>query len=149
VIGLAEGSYGTPLSRKLGITDGDRVGTLGAPEHFADLVEPLPNGASLIPSPRAPCPVQIVFATTTHDFATRFASAVNLLPADGGLWVAWPKATSGVDTDLDFDLVQRHGLDAGLVDNKVAAIDDVWTGLRFVVRLEDRAKWPVTSTHGG
>lgn len=135
---MIEGSYGTPLSRKLGITDGDRVGTLGAPDHFADLVEPLPDGATLIASPRAACPVQIVFATTIEEFETRFASAMDRLPPDGGLWVAWPKSTSGVDTELDFDLVQHHGLDAGLVDNKVAAIDDVWTGLRFVVRLEDR-----------
>lgn len=132
------GSYGTPLSRKLGITDGDRVGTLGAPEHFAALVEPLPDGATMVASPRAACPVQIVFATTTTDLETRFASALANLPPDGGLWVAWPKSTSGVDTELNFDIVQHHGLDAGLVDNKVAAIDDVWTGLRFVVRLEDR-----------
>lgn len=142
-------SYGTPLSRKLGITDGDRVGTLGAPDHFAGLLGPLPDGATLVGSPRAPCAVQIVFATTTDDFETRFASAVNLLPADGGLWVAWPKATSGVETDIDFDLVQYHGLDAGLVDNKVAAIDDVWTGLRFVVPLEDRESWPVMSRRRG
>lgn len=141
---MIEGSYGTPLSRKLGITDGDRVGTLGAPDHFADLVGPLPDGATLVASPRAPCPVQIVFATTAQDFESRFASAVKLLPADGGLWVAWPKATSGVETDLDFDLVQAHGLERGLVDNKVAAIDDVWTGLRFVVRLEDRRAWPAS-----
>lgn len=136
--GMLEGSYGTPLSRKLGITDGDRVGTLGAPDRFADLVEPLPDGATLIASPRAACPVQIVFATTTADLETRFASALGNLPSDGGLWVAWPKSTSGVETELNFDVVQHHGLDAGLVDNKVAAIDDVWTGLRFVVRLEDR-----------
>jgi hypothetical protein len=138
---MAESSYGTPLSRKLGITDGDRVGTLGAPDGFSDLLEPLPDGATLVVSPRAPCPVQIVFATTAAEFESRFASAVRLLPADGGLWVAWPKATSGVDTELDFDVVQQHGLDAGLVDNKVAAIDDVWSGLRFVVRLEDRSVW--------
>ena len=57
---------------------------------------------------------------------------------DGGLWVAWPKKTSGVATDLAFDAVQRIGLDAGLVDNKVAAIDATWSGLRFVYRVTDR-----------
>jgi hypothetical protein len=62
-----------------------------------------------------------------------------LLP-DGGLWVAWPKKTSCVATDLTFDPVQEVGLDAGLVDNKVCAIDDTWSGLRFVVRLVDRPK---------
>ena len=134
-------SYGTPLSRKLGITAEDRVGTFGALQTFAELLEPLPAGASLVRSPRSACPVLIIFATTMAELEARFASAVSLLPADGGLWVAWPKATSGVDTELDFDAVQTLGLDAGLVDNKVAAIDDPWSGLRFVVRLDDREAW--------
>lgn len=60
------------------------------------------------------------------------------LDTDGGLWVAWPKKASKVPTDLDFDVVQRLGLASGLVDNKICAIDEVWTGLRFVVRLADR-----------
>ncbi len=138
---MTEVSYGTPLSRKLGITAEDRVGTFGAPPTFAELLEPLPAGASLVRSPRGPCPVLVIFATTIAELETRFASAMSLLPAAGGLWVAWPKATSGVDTELDFDVVQTLGLDAGLVDNKVAAIDDVWSGLRFVVRLTDRDGW--------
>ena len=135
---MVEGSYGTPLSRKLGITADDRVGTLGAPPEFAEQLEPLPDGAALIASPRAECSVLVVFATTGAELESRFASAKSLLPPDGGIWVVWPKQASGVDTELDFDEVQRHGLDAGLVDNKVAAIDDVWSGLRFVVRTEDR-----------
>ncbi len=138
---MTEISYGTPLSRKLGITAEDRVGTFGAPPTFAEQLEPLPAGASLVTSPRGSCPVLVIFATTMAELVSRFASAVSVLPADGGLWVAWPKATSGVDSELDFDAVQTHGLDAGLVDNKVAAIDDVWSGLRFVVRLDDRPGW--------
>lgn len=138
---MTEVSYGTPLSRKLGITAEDRVGTFGAPATFADLLEPLPAGASLVRSPRAPCPVLVVFATTSAELESRFASAIRLLPPDGGLWVAWPKATSGVETELDFAEVQTHGLERGVVDNKVAAIDDTWSGLRFVVRLEDRDGW--------
>jgi hypothetical protein len=61
---------------------------------------------------------------------------------DSGLWVAWPKKSSGVLTDLDFDFVQHHGLATGLVDNKVCAVDETWSGLRFVVRVADRARWP-------
>ena len=135
---MIEDSYGTPLSRKLGILADDRVGTYGAPDGFTDLVEPLPDGASLIASPRAECSVLVIFATTVRELESRFASARRLLPSDGGLWVVWPKQASGVATELTFDTVQGHGLASGLVDNKVAAIDEVWTGLRFVVRLEDR-----------
>ena len=138
---MVEGTYGTPLSRKLGVTSDDRLGTFGAPEPFADLLEPLPTGATIITTPRAPCQVLVVFATTTADLVSRFARAMALLPADGGLWVAWPKQTSGVDTELGFDVVQDHGLRAGLVDNKVSAIDETWSGLRFVVRKEDRDGW--------
>jgi hypothetical protein len=81
----------------------------------------------------------VVFFTTSRDeLARRFAALkATLAPADG-LWVAWPKKASKIETDLDFDAVQRIGLDAGLVDNKSAAIDDRWQALRFVYRLEDR-----------
>jgi hypothetical protein len=81
----------------------------------------------------------VVFFTTDRDeLERRFAGLkATLAPADG-LWVAWPKKASKIETDLDFDSVQRVGLDAGLVDNKSAAIDDQWQALRFVYRLEDR-----------
>lgn len=139
---MTTGSIGTPFTRKLGIAPGDRVGTFGAPEVFAELLEPLPEGASLVRSPRATCRVLVVFAASAAELESRFASAVRLMPADGAIWAAWPKQTSGVETDLGFDLVQTHGLEAGLVDTKVAAIDDTWSGLKFVVRVDDREAWP-------
>jgi len=138
---MTTGSLGTPLSRKLGIKQRDRVGMFGAPEYLPDLLGELPSEASLVRSPRILCEVLMVFATSTAELDARFWKAVALLPADGALWVAWPKQASGVETDLDFAEVQAHGLEAGLVDNKVAAIDDTWSGLRFVVRTEDRAGW--------
>jgi hypothetical protein len=81
----------------------------------------------------------LVFFTTSRDELERRFHALRktMGPADG-LWVAWPKKASRIETDLDFDTVQRIGLDAGLVDNKSAAIDDLWQALRFVYRLEDR-----------
>jgi hypothetical protein len=81
----------------------------------------------------------LVFFTTSRDELERRFGALRktMAPADG-LWVAWPKKASRIETDLDFDTVQRIGLDAGLVDNKSAAIDDLWQALRFVYRLEDR-----------
>jgi hypothetical protein len=81
----------------------------------------------------------VVFFTTTRDELERRFPALKatMHPADG-LWVAWPKKASKIETDLDFDTVQRIGLDAGLVDNKSAAIDDLWQAVRFVYRLDDR-----------
>ena len=78
------------------------------------------------------------FVTRRAELARRFPWFVRALEPDGGLWVAWPKKTSGVATDLVFDAVQEVGLDAGLVDNKVCAIDATWSGLRFVRRVADR-----------
>jgi hypothetical protein len=82
--------------------------------------------------------VVLFFVTRRAELARRFPSFVRALETDGGLWVAWPKKTSGVATDLAFDAVQEVGLDAGLVDNKVCAIDATWSGLRFVRRVADR-----------
>ena len=81
----------------------------------------------------------VVFFTTRRDELERRFGALKaaLAPADG-LWIAWPKKSAKIETDLDFDTVQRVGLDAGLVDNKSAAIDDRWQALRFVYRREDR-----------
>ena len=82
--------------------------------------------------------VVVFFTTSRDDLEHRFTGLkATLAPADG-LWVAWPKKASRIETDLDFDAVQRIGLDAGLVDNKSAAIDDRWQAVRFVYRLEDR-----------
>jgi hypothetical protein len=82
--------------------------------------------------------VVVFFTTSREDLERRFDRLkATLAPADG-LWVAWPKKASKIETDLDFDFVQRIGLDAGLVDNKSAAIDDRWQAVRFVYRLEDR-----------
>ena len=81
----------------------------------------------------------VVFFTTSHaDLAKRFAKLKRTLDAADGLWIAWPKKASKIETDLDFDAMQRIGLDAGLVDNKSAAIDGDWQAVRFVYRLTDR-----------
>jgi hypothetical protein len=83
----------------------------------------------------------VVFFTTSHDdLERRFAKLRDTLDPADGLWVAWPKKASKLETDLDFDAVQRVGLDAGLVDNKSAAIDESWQAVRFVWRLEDRPR---------
>lgn len=82
--------------------------------------------------------VVVYFTTSRAELERRFASLKRTMKPADGLWVAWPKKAAKIETDLDFDTVQRIGLNAGLVDNKSAAIDDRWQAVRFVYRLEDR-----------
>ena len=82
--------------------------------------------------------VVVFFTTSRADLAKRFAKLKRTLDPADGLWIAWPKKASKIETDLDFDAVQRIGLDAGLVDNKSAAVDEDWQAVRFVYRLTDR-----------
>lgn len=132
------GYSGTPLPAKLGIRAGARVLLAGAPRGFAQVLGPLPEGARVLRAARPPLDVVVLFATRRADLVRRFRTLAPALDPAGGLWVAWPKKTSGMDTDLTFDAVQSIGLAAGLVDNKVCAVDETWSGLRFVVRVADR-----------
>lgn len=131
------GYSSTPLVRKLAIKEGARVAIVRAPNGFAESLA-LPKGVALRNEARGRLDVVLFFATRRAELARRFPRLANGLEPDGGLWVAWPKRTSGVATDLSFAPVQEIGLANGLVDNKVAAIDDVWSGLRFVFRVADR-----------
>jgi len=126
----------TPLPKKLGIREGARVVMVGAPDGFS--LEPLPPGVAFVPRARADVDVAVLFVRRRSDLEQRFARLADALAPDGRLWVAWPKKASKVETDLTFDVVQRHGLDAGLVDNKSASVDAVFQGVQFVMRLKDR-----------
>jgi hypothetical protein len=133
------GSSGTPLARKLGIKPGSIVVVSGAvPEGFDDALE-LPEGSRLFRQLRPP-PVDVVvfFVDRVVELERRLGSLLARLHPAGGLWIAWPKKASRRPTDITEDVVRRIGLAGGLVDNKVCAIDDVWSGLRLVVRLENR-----------
>jgi hypothetical protein len=132
------GYSGTPLTRKLGINAGARVAIVAAPDGFDHVLGALPDGVQVRRQARGHLDVIVFFVTRRAELARRFGGFARALEPDGGLWVAWPKKTSGVATDLAFDAVQGIGLDQGLVDNKVCAIDGTWSGLRFVTRLEDR-----------
>ena len=135
----------TPLPRKLGIKPGHRLLPLGAPEELPVDLGPL-DDVTVLRRAAPPVDVAVVFAVTRAELATRFERARKVLAADGGLWVAYPKKASKVPTELDFAVVQGWGLDAGLVDNKSCAVTEVWSGLRFVVRVADRPAWPVPSS---
>lgn len=133
---------GTPLWRKLGITEGARVLCTRAPAGFADELQrlaPIPGGVEFLRRPGRNVDVAITFVTRRSDLTATFPALARSLTPAGRLWIAWPKKAAGVRTDLDFDAVQRVGLDAGLVDNKSASITETYQGLQFVVRTRDRS----------
>ena len=127
---------GTPLPKKLGIREGSRVVIVGAPDGFA--LEPLPGGVEIRSRARADVDVALLFVTRRAELLRRFGPLVRAMVPTGRLWVAWPKKAAGVPTDLSFEDVQSHGLEAGLVDNKSASIDATYQGLQFVMRVKDR-----------
>ena len=133
------GYSGTPLPRKLGIKPGQRVLALGAPDGFADgTLGELPDGVALRTTERGKADVIVAFHERRAELARRMPRLRELMEPAAGLWIAWPKRASGVPTDLTEDVVRELALANRLVDNKVCAIDDVWSGLRLVIRLRDR-----------
>jgi hypothetical protein len=133
------GYSGTPLPKKLGIKDGHRVAVLGAPGDFPDTLGQLPLGVSVDEKLGGRFDVIVLFAKSKAELVRSFGKAKAALLPDGGLWIAWPKKASGVQTDVTEDIVRADALASGLVDNKVCAIDDTWSGLRLVYRVADRA----------
>jgi hypothetical protein len=132
------GYSGTPLPRKLGIKPGARLGLIGAPDAFVVTLGELPDDVSVRRRASGPLDVIVAFHRDRRSLEKRLPALKRALDPAGGLWIAWPKRASGVRTDVTEDVVRELGLEAGLVDNKVCAIDAVWSGLRLVVRLRDR-----------
>jgi hypothetical protein len=130
----------TPLPRKLGIKPEARLGLLRAPDGFAETLGELPPGVTVRRRAQGPLDVIVAFFVRRGELARRLPLLRDALEPAGGLWIAWPKRSSGVATDLEDNVVRRLGLEAGLVDNKVCAIDETWSGLRFVFRLRDRPR---------
>ena len=124
----AAGYSGTPLARKLGIKTGARLALIGAPEGFDAALGDIPDD------------VIVAFFSERSMLERRLSALAAALEPAGGLWIAWPKRASGVRTDLTDTVVRGLGVAAGLVDNKVCAIDPVWSGLRLVYRLRDRPR---------
>ena len=135
------GYSGTPLPKKLGVTTGARVLVVGpAPDGFLSDVDDV----TWVGGGRGIVDLAVVFTTSTADFRTRLEVVQRRLAADGAVWFAWPKRASGVATDLTEDVIRDVAVaETALVDNKVCAIDDTWSGLRLVVRVSDRPAWPV------
>jgi len=140
------GYSGTPLPAKLGIKKDHRVALIHAPAGFTKTLGDLPEGVKMSNASRERkvsknvdlLDVMLFFTDSRDELIKEFQGLVWRLSPAGGLWIAWPKKASGLPTDLTEDRIREIGLEAGLVDNKVCAVDDTWSGLRFVHRLKDR-----------
>jgi hypothetical protein len=130
----APGYSGKPLSEKLGIRPGHRVSLRGAPAEFPAALDPLPPDVTLV-APDAPSPdLVLLFAREAAALEREFGVAARTLPRGAMLWTAWPKKAAKQPTDLTEDVVRRIGLATGLVDVKVCAVTEVWSGLKWVRR---------------
>lgn len=133
------GYSGTPLVKKLGIKAGNRVALVNAPERFERELEGLPADVKFVGG-KGEAEVAIVFAKSMAEFGKSFEAATKQMTTDGMVWASWPKKASGIQTDLDESKIRELGLATGVVDVKVCAINETWSGLKFVIRVKDRAK---------
>jgi hypothetical protein len=135
------GYSGTPLVKKLGIKPSHQVARLAAPPDFDSLITPLPQDVVLHSALDLPAfDVIVQFVERRADLEAQFPNLLAHLTPAGGLWIAWPKKASKRPTDLTEDVIREIALDAGVVDNKVCAVDAVWSGLRLVFRKADRPR---------
>ena len=130
------GYSGTPLVGKLGIKPRTRIQFFNPPDDFGDTLGSLPDGLKHVS--RGALDFAIIFVSRRIDLEKRFPVVRDRLESNGALWVGWPKKTARTTTDLTENIVREIGLNAGLVDVKVCAIDDTWSGLKFVRRVRDR-----------
>lgn len=132
------GYSGTPLWKKLGISPGATLCILGAPQDYARLVAPLPARVDLVKRLDDKVDIVHVFATKRTKLTEALRASLAKMRQDAAIWVSWPKKASKVETDITEDTIREIALPMGLVDIKVCAVDDTWSGLKLVVRRELR-----------
>jgi hypothetical protein len=132
------GYSGTPLPKKLGLKSGQRILILGAPEGYDATLGNLPDGLERVDSLAGTFDFIQFFTVERGELEMQFPPLKAALAQDGMLWISWPKKAAKIPTDLDENIIRDIGLANGLVDVKVAAIDERWSGLKFVYRLKDR-----------
>lgn len=137
---MTAGYSGTPLAKKLGVKPGGRVCLLGAPPGYRKLLDPLPDGVSFTAKLTRSCDFVHVFTKSRVELGKALTSFRKTLPPEGVIWVSWPKKASKVPTDVTEDTIRELALPLGLVDVKVCAVDETWSGLKLVLRKELRAK---------
>lgn len=132
------GYSGTPLAKKLDIKPGCKLFLSQAPKHYLQLVAPLPEGVTFSPRLNRDTDIVHLFATERAVLAKALVSFLKTLRPDAMIWVSWPKKASKVPTDITEDVIRAVALPLGLVDIKVCAVDEVWSGLKLVIRKENR-----------
>lgn len=132
------GYSGTPLVRKLGIQEGSKLFLAGAPENYLEWVAPLPKAVTISPRMSSAVTLAHFFCTEKSQLRKLLRASLGKLKPNGVIWVSWPKKASKVTTDITEDTIREIALPMGLVDIKVCAIDDVWSGLKLVLRKENR-----------
>lgn len=135
---MSTGYSGTPLPKKLGLKSGQRIIVIGAPDGYTTTLGDVPDGLEWVESLTGTFDFIHFFTAERGDLEAQFPTLKAALAMDGMLWISWPKKASKIPTDLDDNIVRETGLANGLVDVKVAAIDERWSGLKFVYRVKDR-----------
>jgi hypothetical protein len=136
--GPSAGYSGTPLAAKLGIKAGSRVVPIGAPGNYRELLAPLPEGVAFGTHVTEATDVVHLFTAVRAELAGQLARILPKLRPDAAIWISWPKKASKVPTDITEDAIRGVALPMGLVDVKVCAVDAVWSGLKLVIRKENR-----------
>ena len=134
------GYSGTPLVKKLGIKPGHRVAFIAAPRNYVATLGKLPPEVSVSRAPNGTLDFIQLFVRNRSELESELPRAQGVLAQDGMLWISWPKQASGIRTDLNENTIREFALACGLVDVKVCAVDDTWSGLKLVYRLRDRKK---------
>ncbi|HLA09739.1 MAG TPA: hypothetical protein VJ023_03920 [Pyrinomonadaceae bacterium] len=129
----------TPLNKKLGFKEGHRFALINAPEGLSEELEPLPPKIKNVKPGSRELDLVLLFCKTMKSMELQLPKAAKSIKPNGMVWVAWPKKSSGFASDLSFNVVQKTGLKLGLVDVKICAINEVWSGLKFMYRVRDRA----------
>jgi len=132
------GYSGTPLAKKLGIKESSTLLPLHAPDGYRALLDPLPHSVRFAKAPGAGVDIAHLFVTRTSDLASELRRLRDALRSDAAVWVSWPKKSSKVPTDVTEDVIREVALPMGFVDVKVCAVDEVWSGLKLVVRVAHR-----------
>ena len=132
------GYSGTPLAKKLGIKAGFLVVVLNGPENYRALIDPLPDDVNLVDEPAASADLVHLFTNGRDELFRKLAECVRLIKQDGAIWVSWYKKASKLPTEITEDTVREAAFPLGLVDVKVCAVDEKWSGLKLVIRKENR-----------
>jgi hypothetical protein len=134
------GYSGTPLAKKLGIRQGTAIAPIGAPPGYLALLEPLPDAVVFARRMSPSVDIVHLFATRRSVLVAKLRACLSTMRPDAAIWVSWPKRTSGVATDITEDVIRNVALPMGLVDIKVCAVDETWSGLKLVIRVSQRSE---------